>query len=483
MVMRITGMGSGLDIDKLVTDLMKAERIPLDKLKQKKTTVSWTSDLYREVNTKLTALRKAANSIRLNGDWQNSKATSSNESAVSATAQAGVPLSSHSVIVKQLATGATITGSKQADNFDPANVTIGTDGILMLNGKEVKYSASDSVKSVMDKVNASDTGVRMNYDELTKQVSLVTKETGALEKLDLSGSTGTLLGTIGVSNTLASGQNAIVVFDEKKNSDSDPGITISSASNTFTANGITYSFKEVTSEPVKINVVGNDDGMVKQIQEFVDQYNSTIDLLNERSKERKSRGYSPLTDDQKSDMKETDIKNWEEQAKKGLLSNDQIIKSTLRDLRSIISGVVSSNPEGFKVLSSIGIDTMPYSAASPNDSGKLVIDEAKLRKSIAEDAGSVVALFTNQSNGIASKIYDRSNSALSELIEKAGGVGTPTDSIITTLGLQMKGINTQIDKFNTKLAMKEEYYYKLFAQMDSAVAKNNSQLNWLLSNG
>ncbi|WP_018754757.1 flagellar filament capping protein FliD [Paenibacillus terrigena] len=485
MPIRITGMGSGLDIDKLVTDLMKAERIPLDKLKQKKTLVGWTSDLYREVNTKLTSLRKAANNIRLTGDWQNSKASSSNDNAVSATAQAGVPLTSHSVFVEKLATGAMITGAKQADNFDPSKVVIGGNGTenLIINGKPIEYKASDTLKSVMDKVNASDAGARMYYDEITKQVSIVSKDTGDLAKLDLAGSTGPILGVVGISTTLANGQNAKVIFDKGKNSPTDPGITISSASNTFTANGITYSFKEVTTEAIKINVSGNDDGMINQIKEFVDQYNATIDLLNERTKEKKSKGFNPLTEDQKSDMKETDIKNWEEQAKKGLLSNDEIIKSTLRDLRSIINGVVSSNPKDFKTLSDIGIDTMPYNAASPKDSGKLVIDESKLRKKISEDAGSIVALFTDQNNGIASKTYDQVNKSISGLVEKAGGVGSPAENLTTFLGKQLTDINKQITSFDAKLARKEEYYYKMFAAMDSAVSKNNSQLNWLMQNG
>ena len=68
MVNRVTGLNSGMDIESLVTKLMKAENAPVDKLKQKKTTLSWTSDLYRKINTKLSSLQKNLDTMRLSGD-------------------------------------------------------------------------------------------------------------------------------------------------------------------------------------------------------------------------------------------------------------------------------------------------------------------------------------------------------------------------------------------------------------------------------
>ncbi|MNT92126.1 flagellar capping protein [compost metagenome] len=80
-------------------------------------------------------------------------------------------------------------------------------------------------------------------------------------------------------------------------------------------------------------------------------------------------------------------------------------------------------------------------------------------------------------------MYKQVESSIKELVEKAGGVGSPAESIMTTLGLQLTDINKQITSFSDKLARKEEYYYKMFAAMDTAVSKNNSQLNWLMQNG
>ncbi|WP_314587535.1 flagellar filament capping protein FliD [Paenibacillus terrigena] len=483
MPIRISGMGSGLDIDKLVTDLMKAERIPLDKLKQKKTSVGWQSDLYREVNTKLTSLRNALNKIKLQGDWKDYKATSSNENAVSATVGAGVPPGNHTVEVTQLAVGATITGNKLADTFDP-NTVVGSAGsiTITINGKDetINYDATDTYKTIMNKVSSSPAGVRMSFDELTKQVSIVTKDTGKQVELSAADAGG-ILSALKLNNagTKAYGKDAIFKIDGV----GDGVNNLTSSKNTFTANGITYTFKEEKTGAATIRITGDNDGMVKQITEFVDAYNSTVELLNQRTKEKKNRGFDPLTDDQKSDMKEADIKNWEDKAKSGLLGNDQMLKSALSDLRSIVNNTVGSLPVGMNALFKIGISTVPYNSSSPNDAGKLVIDEEQLRKAITEDAGSVVGLFTDQTSGIASKMHERVEKSIKELIEKAGGVGSPTDSITNTLGLKLSDINKQITTFNDRLARKEDYYYKMFAAMDTAVSKNNSQLNWLLKNG
>lgn len=53
MVMRVGGLASGMDTDQIISDLMKAERIPLDKLNQKKQYLEWQRDDYREMNSQM----------------------------------------------------------------------------------------------------------------------------------------------------------------------------------------------------------------------------------------------------------------------------------------------------------------------------------------------------------------------------------------------------------------------------------------------
>jgi len=105
--MRISGLVSGIDVDQMVKDLMKAERIPLNKLYQQKQYLEWQRDAYREVNSLLLSLRDAALNLRLSQTFKGRKVTSSNENLVTATAAAGASSISYTIQkVSQLASAA-----------------------------------------------------------------------------------------------------------------------------------------------------------------------------------------------------------------------------------------------------------------------------------------------------------------------------------------------------------------------------------------
>ncbi|WP_181502813.1 flagellar filament capping protein FliD [Paranoxybacillus vitaminiphilus] len=106
--MRIGGLASGMDIDQLVKDLMKAERMPLDKLYQRKQILEWQRDDYREMNSLLLALRNEVFNMKLSSKYRARTATSSNEAKVTATATSAASTASYTITeVKQLAAAAT----------------------------------------------------------------------------------------------------------------------------------------------------------------------------------------------------------------------------------------------------------------------------------------------------------------------------------------------------------------------------------------
>ena len=86
-LMRVNGMASGMDIDGMVSKLMKAESVPLDKMKQKQQTLQWQRDDYRDMNTSLKDLDTTIfNGIFLQSSFNKKTVTSSNDSKVSASA-------------------------------------------------------------------------------------------------------------------------------------------------------------------------------------------------------------------------------------------------------------------------------------------------------------------------------------------------------------------------------------------------------------
>ena len=95
--MRIAGLASGMDIDQMVKSLMQVERMPLDKLKQKKQILEWQRDDYRTLNTKLLTFRDQLANLKLTPNYRARTASSSNENKVSATVTSGASQASYSI--------------------------------------------------------------------------------------------------------------------------------------------------------------------------------------------------------------------------------------------------------------------------------------------------------------------------------------------------------------------------------------------------
>jgi flagellar hook-associated protein 2 len=589
MTTRISGLGSGMDIDSMIKSLMTAEKIPLNKMNQNKTTASWQTALYREINTKMAAFRTSLDNLRLSGDWNATKVTSSNPTAVSVTASGSATPLNHSVEVLALASSATKTssgsispalqGSMAVPNLtidstnnqfnvtfngvkktitlgsstsytaatlqsevntklDAAfgsgnvNVTLGTGtvnsaaassgkivleavsgnngltnlgftdqqsnridpstfvpdsagGNLVINGTTIPYSATDTLSTIISKVNSSAAGVTMAYDQVKDQITFNSKTTGTSSKVDLTGTTSTLLANLHLDSNVAYGTDAHVKID---------GAESFYNTNSFTLDGATYTLNQTTTAPVNVNVSKDTDAMFKKIQDFVTAYNDTIGLLSTRVNEVKDRNYTPLTDDQKTAMKDADITLWETKAKVGLLHNDTISKKAISSLRLITSQSVTNAGSSYSALYQIGVSTTTYNSQAPNDAGKLVIDETKLRAALATDPNNVVAMFSNQvvdpnntlsaqakydQTGIAQRMYDQVNSSIQELISKAGSTGGAEDDRNTDLGYKIKGYEDQITAFQATLTKKEDAYYVKFGAMDTAIQKSTSQIAWL----
>jgi Flagellar capping protein len=617
MVTRLAGINTGLDIESMVANLMKAEKMPLDSLQQKKTLLTWKTDAYREINTKLSALKNALDNMRLSGDWKQNKAASSNESAVTVTADGTSNKTSHSIRIGALAEGSSLSSAssvangqvngkdisgkvpidissakannqftitlsgvtrtitiqdgtytdaaslaaavqtqvdsafgtytyKNSSDVDvttskisvssnggalsfkvnpsadpsavppaagatPASMSVGKvsgntglDSVgltagqsnrlnaasqlkdslgitgtntLTVNGVSIEYKETDTLTTLMNKVNNSNAGVSMSYDSTSDKFIFTTKDTGTAAVINLSDSdvTGGFLSKANVTRTYAQGKDAEVTID---------GVTSTYSSNTITTGGVTYTLKQTTgSDAVSVGVSQDVDSTLTKIKAFITAYNDAIGLMNTRVKEVKDRNYSPLTDDQRSDLSDTDIEKWEKAAKVGVLHSDSLLKSSIDSMRSLLTLSVSTVPNtSYNALYKIGIETKSYNASAPEDSGKLQLDEDALKKALQDDPDSVVKLFSSQPGGIAQKLYDQVNKSVKDISKKAGGNSTALDNVTTDIGLDISKLNQRIATLTDKLADKEDYYYKMFAAMDTAVGKSNSTLSWLSQN-
>lgn len=104
--MRLTGFQSGLDINQMVTDLMKAQRMPMNKLTQQKQLLEWKRDEYREVNRLLNEFSNQSFDMTLQRTYSQKQVTSTNDK-VSATAVSSASNVSYTLSNVQVATVAT----------------------------------------------------------------------------------------------------------------------------------------------------------------------------------------------------------------------------------------------------------------------------------------------------------------------------------------------------------------------------------------
>lgn len=338
------------------------------------------------------------------------------------------------------------------------------------NGAHKNYSLND----ILSKISSDkDADARAYYDDITDKVVISSKQTGAAQTVKVEDTDGSrffeVLG-FGAGNTAASGKNAKILFDDT---------IIEKATNEFTVNDINLSLKKPMTEKVTLTVAQDIDSAVENIKKYVELYNETIDVINKKILEERFRKFPPLTDEQKSVMKEDDIKRWEEKAKSGLLRADPILSNVVDKMRSAVYMPVKGLPEDFDSLYDIGITTGGWT-----EKGKLYINETKLREALAKDSESVMKLF-NQSNendssqnGIAVRVYDILKTGIDDITKKAGGgeFQIYDDSI---LGKQIRDIGERIDDMEERLIRTEERYWQKFTAMEKAIQYANQQSMWL----
>lgn len=256
--------------------------------------------------------------------------------------------------------------------------------------------------------------------------------------------------------------------------------------NSFSVNGLNVTAKKVTAGKVDINVTGDTDAIYNSIKNYVDKYNELIDVINTKTTEKRYRDFTPLTDDQRANMKDDQITSWETKAKSGMLRSDDILNSALQNFRSAFANPVSGIPSGdAKSLADIGISNSVVSggliSGSYLDNGHIYIDDTKLKKAIAEKPDQVMALFvtddkskdSTSGDGIATRLNTLASAVISKITTKAG-VSNSIDSSFT-LGKTSKDLDKRIDDWTTKLDDLQTRYYSQFTAMEKYMNQMQAQ--------
>ncbi len=375
------GVGSGLDIEGIISSLMAAERIPLSKVNQERTQVNTKISIYGIIKNSFSDLQASANKLTNLSNLNPMKATSSDDKVLSATASSVNAKGTYSIQVNQLAKTQSVAASSVA-TADTAvgtgtlNITLGSydSALNTFTADPAKTPVNISIGTgqqtlagIRQAINDSDAGVTASIvnDGTGSRLVLTSKETGAINgfKLTVTDNDGVNTDNNGLSRlaydpeaTAGAGKNAETLQSAQNALFTINNLAVSKASNTVTdaIEGLTLNLKTVSATPVNLTVGLDDTALKKTLDEFVTNYNKIRGNLKDQ------------------------------QEKDATLSKETTPSSLERGLRNILRETVAAYGIG---LNDVGL--------SFNKDGVLSLNKTKLDESLAADPAILEKVFTN----------------------------------------------------------------------------------------
>lgn len=509
MTNRITGLNSGLDTESLITALTQTYQTRVDKQTGGQTRLSWKQDVWKSTNKNIVSFYNGTLSEMRFSSAFNKKTTKSSSSAVSVSTGENAMLATSTVSKTSLAKSSYLTGNKvykdgtadlaskdttmselgiTEDTTISFNMGGTTDGSDVLS---ITIGANDTMSDVVSKLNSatstSGLGITANYDANQGRLYITSENTGLANAFSVDSSTGaSALSALGINtNELESASQYQSAADAELVMN---GVSYTSSSNTFEVNGLTISINSSTDDEFTITTSNDTSGVYDMVKEFLSGYNTLIQKLDTLYNADKADNYDILTSDQKEEMTEDEITDWNAKIKAGLLAKDSTLYSVINALKnSMGSGFTVTDSSGNTstwYLSTLGINTKGYFDAEENERGTYHIDgdsdddysgsnTDKLAAAIASDPNAVSSFFTQLSR----EVYTQ----LGNLMK-----GTTYSSAYTVyedklMASQYSDYNTKISEAEDALEKKQDYYYSKFSAMETALSKLNSNSSSLSS--
>lgn len=366
-----------------------------------------------------------------------------------------------------------------------------------VNGTKIEgITADTTVSELLTAINNNkDAGVTATYLGSENKFVLSSNEKGKGRKITLGPDPDN------PNNKKDDAANLIFGGDENGSQDGTDGemsilyngvkTTITSSSNTFSIDGLdiratnTFNTGSATAEGgVSFTASADTEKVTETVKKFIEAYNAMIDEVRTQVTTKPDSNYKPLTDDQKNEMNETSIKNWEDKAKEGILYNS----SALKDLDNATQGIFSSmmmNGVSYADLEKIGISfSDDYTAG-----GKIVFDEEKFKTAMDSDPEKVSDLFTG-THGIvntidstlstyATRYASKNGNSYGVLIEEAGSEKLSLTLTNNSIYKELKDMQETITNLQSQLSTEQDRYISQFTQMERLINQMNSQSSYL----
>jgi flagellar hook-associated protein 2 len=461
-----TGIGSGLPVDSLVTQLMAVERLPVTALNKKEASFQAKLSAFGTMKSSLAALQTAAKALSTPAQLAPVKASVATSGVMDVSTGTGAVAGTYNVEVKSLAESQKLMASTgYADTTAVVGTgdltfefgTYGAAGFDATPGSTAKTitidSAHQTLAGVRDAINAAHAGVSASIinDGSKNYLSLTSTSTGAANAMRVSAvgdpNAPTALGDLqglaydGSAGSTGMKQN-VAAKDAEIFVDSvqifKPSNTISDA-----IEGVTLNLTNTTAPGVstKLSLTRDTASVQTAVQNFVKAYNDASKSMSDLTAYDSATGTGAI------------------------LNGDSTVRSIQSQLRGILSNAIAGAAPGSATLPDIGI-------TSQRD-GSLAIDAAKLSSALSDPTKNLTALFA--ANGQNKGYGQLMDVAIGRILSPVGLLPAHTNSINTSI----RDLGKQRDTINARLMGVEKRYRAQFSALDAAMASMTSTSTFL----
>ena len=440
------GVGSGLDLNTIVTQLVSLERKPLQQMQSNANALNSKVSLYGKISSLFSSLKDASNKLTEPSLWQSTKVTSSDANTVSVSASAGAATGNYAVAVQALAGNQTLAaGSAQPAatdlvgagtltlqsgrwNSDHSAFTAGTASAL-----QIEVSAGDTLQTLRDKINSAGAGVTASLvtDANGVRLTMRSDASGVANgfRLSVADGDGNSADSAGLSRFAYDPPGGVAGMDLKKAAANAAatvnGIPVESTTNEISGaiDGLTLTLRGITTgTPVNLSATRDRDAVVAGIKTFADAYNALAGYLGEQTKyDATSKVGGPL-------------------------QGEAAANSMQSQLRSIINAS-SGASSVYSRLSDVGLQVQR--------DGTLKIDDAKLTAA-TNNLAELKKAFANSDSLVSSNngFARRYSTLASQALGVDGTVTARTQGLqklLTKNGDDQTRLNDRVDLFQRRL--------------------------------
>jgi len=451
-----SGLGSNLDVNGIVSQLMDIEKQPVKKLDTKETSYQAKLSAYGTLKSGLSTLLDTTTSLNNTASFKSIKATPSDTSILTASANSTAVAGKYTVDVSQLAQAQNLATTGQASttteigsgtlSFEFGTIDKGALGTFDSStgkytgatftpaaGSSIRTvsidSGSTSLGDIRDAINAANIGVTatvVSDGSATPYRLVLTSASGVANSMRIS-----VEGDQALSDLLshdpenASGQNLSETITAQNAEIKVNGISASMSSNTITdvIHGVSLTLLQKTTTPATVTVARDSSAIKSALDAFVKAYNDIAKPLKDLST------YDVVT------------------KTAPVLNGDSAVLAIQSQMRSVIGTTNPTIAGSFKALSQIGV--------SFQRDGSLTVDASKLQSAIDSNATDVAT--------IVSSTGEKLKTLLTNVTGSTGALAAKTDGV----NLSLKLLNAQRNKLNDRLLITEQRYRSQYAALDA----------------